>query len=1057
MPSPELPPVPAPASVPPALPPPPSSGPSPLALLLFAFFFSGVAGLVYEVVWARRLSLILGSTSLAISTVLAAYMAGLGLGSWALGRAADRVRNRVRLYALLELGIGLYGFATPWLFLAIEALYRPVHLSLHPGLSLSLLVRFAFAFVLLLFPTFLMGGTLPILSRHLVEHENRLGRRLGLLYSANTFGAVVGVLVTGFLLIPGLGLRWTIWTAAGLNVAVGLFVLFLRNAGFLAGEAEPPQSTTDRCAQEAVAPASAPSAAHRAVVLVFGVAGFASFLYEVAWTRILGLVTGSATNAFTVMLASFLLGLALGSWVLSRWIDRQKDLVLFLAGIEAALGVLTLFLLPAFGLLPDLFLWAFPTIHVSYARIMGFEFLMALGVMLLPTLLIGATFPVVAKIYARGTASLGRRVGEVYVANTLGGILGSVIGGFLVLPLLSSPVTSLVGSGLNLVCAALLAGVAPSLAPRARALFVAAALACLLPIPWVGGAWDRAKMTSGVYVFAPLYERFPEAFARVSNNADLRFYEEGLNCITTVREDEEGTRLLQVNGKTDASNRNDMVTQSLCAFWPLALAPKLDEVLVVGLGSGVTAGAAARFPVGTLDVVEIEGSIVNASRFFREENHAVLEDPRVRLVVEDGRTFVALSEKKYDAIVSEPSNPWMAGSSSLFTLEHFRNLAAALKEEGVVSQWVQSYGMSPTLVRSVFRTFLEVFPHALLVADPAETNDFILVGSRRPLPLREEALARWLGTPGLREDLAALGYASAVDLLSAIACHGADLLAYAGNAPFNTDDFPLVEFETPKHLYREALPVYLDVAAAVKDLEPPVVWAGEPRLEAFFLRLAARHEQAGRVLLALAVLRKAAARLPASSAVRLALGEAALRAARAERTRSARRGGRLSQFGAAGGAVTAGTEAAAAGRPTPADLGREAYGSFAEAVALDPGCGPALLHLGELALGRQDFAEAERRLAAAVAAGQKDARTTNNLGAALLSLGRKAEAEAALRTGLGVEPENHTLLENLGNCLAQQGKNAEAAGVYDKLLGLRLAQQDRDRIARARAGLPAGH
>ncbi|MBI5366706.1 MAG: hypothetical protein HZA54_06690 [Planctomycetes bacterium] len=898
--------------------------------LAACFLLSGAAGLAYEMVWTRRLVLVFGSTTLGVSTVLAVYMGGLALGSGVAGRWADRPGcRRVRLYAGLEFAVGLYALFTPWIFDAVDRVYLAACLALNPDFALSLGLRLGGAVVALLVPTVLLGATLPVLARALVAEGEHQTERLSLLYAANLFGAVIGVLLTVLWALPTLGLAATNLLAALANALVAALAWHLGGAesspaaprgasapalsspspaaaGEGGGEgmsapptasasarsrprsaaaprsvsAPAPSSPSPAAPRSVSAPAlSSPSPAaagegggegmlapptataparpsaplsprHAALLALFAAAGFVSFLYEVAWTKILSLVFGSAVHAFALILAAFLLGLGLGSALLRRVLERARDPWLFLAGLELVVGLSALAFLPLTGLYPFAYLALFRLVDGAYGGLLACEFLLALLALLPATLCIGATFPAVARIYAVAPATLARRLGAAYAVNTVGAIAGSLAAGFWLVPTLGVYWTTVLGAGVNLLLAAVavLLGAAPL--PRRLALAAVPLAAGLVLIPLLP-RWDPGLMTSGVHTYAPVYLKAEGGMLAVKGRRELLYYKEGLNGFVTVEaeRDRPQVRSLLVNGKSDASTLTDMRTQMLLGHLPCLFHARPSSALVIGLGSGITVHSAALHPVDVLDVVEIEDAVREASEFFVAENGGVLRDRRVRLHVDDGRNYVRASGRRWDVIVSEPSNPWLSGPSHLFTREAFAELRRALKPGGVIAQWIQCYALDEALGRTLVRTFTSVFPHVLLYADPLALGDVILLGSEEPLTLDLPRLDERVARAGVGAELRGLGLERPAALLGGLLLGEADVVRFGAGARLNTDDLPIVEFEAPRWLHRHELAERLYRALLGARREDALPLAGRTldpaeaaHLTARFVRLLRDHQ-----------------------------------------------------------------------------------------------------------------------------------------------------------------------------------------------------------------------
>ena len=776
------------------------------AAIFLLFFVSGALGLVYEVLWLRMLILVFGSTQFAVSTILTAFMGGLALGSYLFGRIVDRRTDPVRLYGLLEIGIGLYAIAVPFLFEQLVPVYRFIWNQFEPDFFVFSLLRFLFVLAVLIVPTTLMGGTLPILSKFLVTREESIGLSVGSLYAVNTFGAVAGTALTGFVLIPSWGTSRTIMLAAGLNLVVGLAAFLVWRAGV-----SPVDSSRLR---DTAGPAIPPEA--RLILWVLGGSGFVAMIYEIVWTRVLALIIGSSVYAFTIMLTTFLVGLAVGAAVVSRIADRLKGRF----AIEGMIALLTGTALAAFGtllLFPELpyqFARIYHDIRGSNTWIFSLKFGMAFAVMLPPTLLLGGLFPLAIRYCAPHVEKLGRSVGMVYASNTLGTILGSFISGFFLIPHIGIQNSLLLAILLDLALAAVLV-VGATGALRAmtgwplRRRVVGAVLLVLLGAGlWFGApAWNTLVMNSGVYQYADDMEEADltrEGFNRfMIEDIDLKFYKEGMTTsVMVVRERSSGVYLLAVNGKIDASSEGDLPTQLLSGHIPLLMNQDPKEILVIGFASGITVGSAAQHPIEKLTAVEIEPAILDASHFFDPFNHRPLEDPRVRAIRNDGRNYMLVTSDKYDVIISEPSNPWMTVASNLFTREFFELGRTRLKPGGVFGQWLQLYGMSPLDLQSLTATFHSVFPH-VLVFNTIEDADLLLIGADHPLTIDMEAMARRMSDLSVKVDLMRLRIATPQDILSYLVFGTNEMDRFTGGAPLNTDDNALIEFHAPKSLHYE--------------------------------------------------------------------------------------------------------------------------------------------------------------------------------------------------------------------------------------------------------------
>lgn len=725
------------------------------------FALSGFAALLYQTAWMRQFSLVFGTSEIAVATVLAAYMGGLALGARGVERFLECVHRPVLVYGTLEFGIALGALAVPALLLAadtimVAAIGNQAAPPASEGWS-QILFYLVTAFGVLIVPTALMGATLPLLTRHAVRTEAQIASRTGLLYAINTLGAVGGALVAAFALLPELGLRGTVFIGAAINVIV--FVIAAALSRFAPAPSQRPLAMSELPATPTWR--SRLGFGRHWILPVMLASGAASFVYEVLWTRMLSFVLGSSIYAFATMVASFLLGIAAGSAVASQLArSRRVAEIAFVVTQLAIAGCSIAIYLAIDGLVPE------------HAGLRG-NIVLAIVVLLPATLFIGATFPLAVRIFTDDPRAAAGAAARVYAWNTVGAIAGALLAGFVLIPELrfegAIRVAVLVNAALALVtCLAI-----------ARA-----------PLVWSAGV-ALAGVAVAFLFRAPVPEKLLHTSPlNVAAFGEVHYYEVGRSATVVVLE-QDGALMLRTNGLPEAMiDMPGSAPKFSGEFWlsPLAVIarPSVESMLVVGYGGGVVVDGIPP-TVRSVDVIELEPKVIDANRALRKlRARDPLTDRRVNIIVNDARGALALTTKRYDAIVSQPSHPWTAGASHLYTHEFMQQAHAHLNDGGVFIQWMNVAFLDEELLRSLAATLLDVFGE-LRIYRP-DPNTLVFLASNRPLdieaPLTRSGIPLWYSP----RHYARFAIHTPEDVIAALVADQEGALALARGSELITDD-----------------------------------------------------------------------------------------------------------------------------------------------------------------------------------------------------------------------------------------------------------------------------
>ncbi|QWV96512.1 fused MFS/spermidine synthase [Geomonas nitrogeniifigens] len=689
------------------------------------FALSGFSGLIYESIWTHYLKLFLGHAAYAQSLVLAIFMGGMAIGSWICSRYSTRWHNLMLWYATTEAVIGVCALFFHLIFTAVISLaYTSIIPFLGSPTAISLF-KWVLSALLILPQSILLGMTFPLMSAAILRmFPEKPGRSLGMLYFSNSIGAAAGVLATGFYLIKAFGLPWTVAAGGIINIILAATVWFMLRGSAGAAPDRPASTAT---------PAEAASRLSALFLLVSLVTGTASFIYEIGWIRMLSLVMGTSTHAFELMLCAFILGLALGGCWLQRRIDTLAAPCRFLGWVQVIMGGLALLTLCLYGNSFEVMAWgvkALPKTDAGYLLFNLFSSGIALCVMLPATFCAGMTLPLITFILL-GSGGGERSIGAVYAANTIGAIIGVFFAIHIGLPMLGLKGLITFGAGLDIAMGVMLFWKFAASGEKGVAMAVTMASAgALVAVPFLLHL-DPYKMSSGVYRYGTMLNR---------NNTQLVFYEDGKTASISLVKDQDGSLAINTNGKTDASmfmgggnfSTGDEATAVLLGALPMAFNTEARTVAAIGLGSGLTSETLLCNPdLRSVDTIEIEEKMIRGASLFKPLVGRVYSDPRSRIIVDDAKTYFSIWGKKYDIIVSEPSNPWVSGVSGLFSTEFYALAKRHLEKNGIFVQWVQMYEIDTNLVMSVLKAVSGNFNDYVVYA--ANDSDLVILASDRKL------------------------------------------------------------------------------------------------------------------------------------------------------------------------------------------------------------------------------------------------------------------------------------------------------------------------------------
>lgn len=792
-----------------------------IRLLIYVLFFSsGATALVYEMAWARGLSLIFGSSIQAVSIVLASFMAGLALGGLYFGRRAAASHRPLRLYGLLECGIAISALLMPWLFGLINMLYVGIAQQIEGVNDTLNTCRIVMAFSVLVLPTFFMGGTLPILTQFLSHRYGDFGVRLALLYGINTVGAVAGTLAAGFVMLPALGMWKTQIAAVAVNALIAVVAIVMDN------RLKRSQRETQRPAAappEDVSPSFTSSTplsrddtdaglywAYRLTFWGTAVSGLCALGLEVMWMRGISISSGTSVYSLTVMLATFLVGISLGSGLHAllplRRIDEnvQFGLALMVAGLSSVVVSQLIPRLPELAVQLNARIYGpVPTTGAQTTLLLSFV------IMLVPCICMGMAFPLSGQARERLKRRSGRSVGETVALNTLGAILGSLLAGFLLIPWIGLQRGMLLLAGLYMAYGALVLFVTSTARhyPARRTLRIVSLVGAgmVVAIPLMADPWDTHLLGTfrNNHLFKYAMGRSKTDLNTRLSPVELLYYREGRG--STISVSASGmNRSLAVNGKTVASSAlTDLHHELLLGHLPALLHHNPRSAIVIGLGAGITLGAvAAHDSIDKLTLVEIEPAVFGAASLFSDITDDVLNDPRLAIEYQDGRNYLLTTRETFDVITVDPIHPWAQGAGYLYTTEYYKLASDRLNDHGVMCQWLPLSGLSEANLKSIVASFSENFKYTTLWH---AVFSAILIGSDSPLEVDMEDWTRRLANPKVARQLSRVGLAHPLVLLAEFCLDDRELRKYAADAEINTDDNLYIEFSSPLSVISQEL------------------------------------------------------------------------------------------------------------------------------------------------------------------------------------------------------------------------------------------------------------
>jgi len=959
------------------------------AVILLLYFFSGFSALVYEIVWARMLGLAVGTTVVAWAAVLAAYMGGMALGAAFGGRFADRTSHPVGLFALCEAGIGIFGAISPAIMRSAQNVFLVVQPFIGTSETIQTITRVVFAGGVLLIPTALMGCTFPVVSRILFSKERPFGRDLGAIYSVNTVGAVAGSLAAGFVLLPALGMSASLCLAAGINCMVAVAAIFFIRSCRTAG----PFNVLFNKTTESNLPAwLLPS--------ILGCSGFCALAFEVLWSRGLVFFLSSTTYAFTTVLSIVLLGLAVGGMAAARIGGNSKRMVAWIAALQLLAGCLAFASPFCLQHIDQVIHFAESHMAQAWWQWIAVRYLVCFIIIFPPALCMGATFPLAIGASINSFFTAGRSVGYLSSLNTIGGIAGALTAAFLLIPVVGIQRSFVIIALFN--CAAGLA-------------VVRAGIRCSLKTTAAGIAATAVLLVFSIVVIGRnpmiLYTRVVHRAERPVSVVSYR--EDATASVAVLKNDRE--RLLSIDG-FNAAGTYRYEYMHLLAHLPVVLSSSPDTALVICLGTGTTCGTAGLYPsVKRVECVEISRAVIASAPYFSDVNHSAADNPKIRIIHDDGRNYLLRSRRHFDVITLEPMHPYLASATNLYSADFYRLCRKRLSEHGVMAQWAPMHMLSPAEYRMLIASFASVFPHTSLWFLGTEG---ILIGSMDSLRIDIDALKQRMSADGVRDDLTKISLAGPERLVSCFLMGEQQIREYVKGVPVISDDMPRIEFSAPHNLVRPLNRSWLEnmegLLARRVPVLPFIANAGDAMTESI-RRCSAASSMIMKAGMMNARQQFFQALTAADSALALMPGDTTARMVRREAMDNAV----LLCLNGARGLRSQG-------------IFPQAEQAYLQALALDSTCVPAHTELATLytSLGIADKCLWHTQKAAGFSPGDPAMHT--NLAVVYMNLNRPADAEAELLRAIGVSGTYGRAFFILGTLCQEAGRSAEGRNALKK-------------------------
>lgn len=803
------------------------------------FFMSGTAGLIYEIIWSEMLINLLGSSAIAVTVILTAFMGGLAIGSWTIGQYADQWSDKKIAinYFFVEIIIGIYALLLPFLIKYIESFYILIFSYLNPGILLSVSIKFILGFLILIIPTFLMGTTLPLITRYLSRNWGNYIKNISLLYGLNTLGAITGTLLAGFFLLENYGIHGASIFSASINflVAISFFVFW---------KILPPPERTNIIKSKNTTQKNVKANDFVLILLTsYTLSGMAAMFYQISWTRALTLILGTSTYAFTIILATFLFGISIGS-LFYRFISNKLSKTFIYIIIQSIIIASVLISSLYFDEVPLYYLYLREIFFDTWADLNYIRFFLAFIIIIIPTLGMGILFPVVCDLIFNENKKMSHIVGRTYALNSIGAMIGAICAGLFVIPVLGLQYTIYVGVFLNILATVIVLLQSKNFTKSTKILYPLILLFGYLIFVINTEKWSPKIMSSGVSTYADNYFKVSNKYKELSKdyldlkenlsdidvwkttmlNYELLYYQDGLSDSVAVMKNSKGTISLLVNGKVDASAKGDkdIITQIMIGQLPLLLHNDPKNIFLVGYASGITAGSILTHPILNLDTAEISPSIVEASKFFNEYNNNPLSDSRLKLKISDAKHSLMISNKKYDVIVSQPSNPWIKGQSSLFSYEWYKIVEEHLNNDGLFMQWLPAYHISEYNLKIIINTLSHVFPNLTLWSSTSPGDLILLASKDNNFKASYQKVMKRSNYPQVKEQLEKVGLYSDTILRNLFLKGDIQIKKYLNEninqeLPINKDDLLIIEYTAPKDMVNNSLvelfskPKYINV------------------------------------------------------------------------------------------------------------------------------------------------------------------------------------------------------------------------------------------------------